>query len=173
MSETKLNFGILSAAHYHATHWTNAALTNPSIHFVGIWDDKPERGREAAATLGVEFIPDLQEILGICDAVGITSETIKHVSLVRAASEAGVHVLMEKPMARSLAECEEILQAVDAGGIRFMQNFTKRYDPAHHDLVRCGPTETRRPCRFFIASRSTSRAPAPTSSSRMRSLTSI
>ena len=135
MNEPKLNFGILSAAHYHATHWANAALTNPSISFVGIWDDIPERGREAAATLGVEFISDLHEILDACDAVGITSETIKHVNLVQAASEAGVHVLMEKPMARSLSECEEILRAVDAGGIRYMQNFTKRYDPAHHELI--------------------------------------
>lgn len=135
MTNSPVKLGILSAAHYHATHWTNAALANPKVVFVGLWDDNVPRGQEAAAILGVDFVADLAEMLSSCDAVGITSETIKHVALVEAASAAGVHVLMEKPMGRDLGECEKIHTAVEAGGITYMQNFTKRYDPAHHELL--------------------------------------
>jgi myo-inositol 2-dehydrogenase/D-chiro-inositol 1-dehydrogenase len=135
MINAPIKFGILSAAHYHATHWTNAALTNADVDFVGLWDDNEARGREAADSLGVEFVGDLAEMLEQCDAVGITSETVKHVSLVEAAASVGVHVLVEKPMGRSLAECVRIQNVVESTGVTYMQNFTKRYDPAHHELL--------------------------------------
>jgi myo-inositol 2-dehydrogenase / D-chiro-inositol 1-dehydrogenase len=131
----KIRFGILSFAHYHANFWAEAIHASPHAELVGIWDDQPARGQEAAGRHGVPFEPELGAILSACDAVGITSETAKHAGLVEAAAAAGVNVLLEKPMATSLVECERIGKAIRDSGIKFMQNFPKRYDPVNQELV--------------------------------------
>lgn len=132
----RIRFAILSFAHYHATFWADAINHAPDAELVGIWDDDPGRGEEAAAAYGARFEPHLDRLLAACDAVGITSETSKHADLVEAAAAAGKHILLEKPMATSVAECDRIRAAVQDAGIIFMQNFPKRYDPVNHELVR-------------------------------------
>ncbi len=131
-----VQFGILSFAHYHANFWAEALNATPDATLVGIWDDNAARGREAAARHNTPFWEDRTALLAACDAVGITSETVKHADLVEEAAGAGVHILLEKPMARNLAECQRIQQAVQRAGVIFMQNFPKRYDPINHELVR-------------------------------------
>lgn len=131
-----VRFGILSFAHYHANFWAEALNAAPDAELVGVWDDDPARGREAAARYSTTFWEDRAALLAACDAVGITSETVKHADLVEEAAGAGVHILLEKPMARNLSECRRIQQAVRRAGIIFMQNFPKRYDPINHELVR-------------------------------------
>lgn len=132
---TPISFGILSAAHYHSFHWGNAAQANDNVSLVGLWDDDLDRGREMCRKLDTPFFEDLNLLLERCDAVGITSETSRHVDLAEAACGVAAHVLMEKPMARDLEECARIGECVDASGITFMQNFPKRYDPAHKELA--------------------------------------
>ncbi len=130
-----IRFGILSAAHYHSLHWGNAATKNPNVTLVGLWDDNNARGASMAQQLGVPFCADIAPLLDQCDAVGVTSETANHVGLIEAACASGVSVLVEKPMARNLDECVRIGESVADSGITYMQNFPKRYDEAHSELV--------------------------------------
>lgn len=127
--------GILSCAHYHATFWAEAITASADATLVGVWDDDPARGAQAAARFGVRFWPDLAALLRECDAVGITAETVKHAPLVEAAAAAGAHILCEKPMATTQADCDRIARAVRRSGVTFMQNFPKRFDPINHELV--------------------------------------
>lgn len=131
----RVRFAILSFAHYHANFWAEAINQSPDAELVGIWDDDKKRGQEAAARYNTRFWPDRAELMQACDAVGITSETAKHVTLVEDAAAAGLHILLEKPMAMNLAECRRIRDAVRKAGVIFMQNFPKRYDPINHELV--------------------------------------
>lgn len=131
----KIRFAILSFAHYHGNFWAEAINESPEAEFVGVWDDNINRGKEAAARYNTRFWPDRGELLQACDAVGITSETAKHVNLVEEAAAAGRHILLEKPMAMNLAECRRIRHAVREADVIFMQNFPKRYDPVNHELV--------------------------------------
>lgn len=130
-----IRFAILSFAHYHANFWSQAINDSPDAELVGIWDDNAARGRTAAERYETRFWDDLEALLADCDAVGITSETSKHVMLVEAAAAHGCDILLEKPMARNLAECAMIRRAVEAAGVRFMQNFPKRYDPINEELI--------------------------------------
>lgn len=63
------------------------------------------------------------------DAVYICTHNDSHARLGIAAAEAGKHVFMEKPVAMSLRECEELLQAVERSGVRFMTAFKLRFYP--------------------------------------------
>jgi predicted dehydrogenase len=132
---TPLRLGILSVAHYHGNFWAEAINDSPHATLVGLWDDDPQRGREAAARHHTRFWPDLDALLGECDGVGITSETVKHAPLVEAAAAAGVHILCEKPMATTQGECDRIERAVRTGGVTYMQSFPKRFDPINRELV--------------------------------------
>ena len=127
--------GILSVAHYHGNFWAEAINESPDATLVGIWDDDATRGRAAAERHSTRYWPDLHALLRECEGVGITSETVKHAPLVEEAARAGVHVLCEKPMAVSLADCDRIERAVRAAGITYAQSFPKRFDPINRELV--------------------------------------
>jgi predicted dehydrogenase len=131
----KTQFGIVSFAHYHANFWSAAINESPDADLVGVWDDDSARGKERAAHHNTQFYDDLTVLLEKCDAVGITSETVKHRDLVKKAAEAGCHILLEKPMAMTVAECREIHAAITRAGVIFQQSFPKRYDPINHELV--------------------------------------
>ncbi len=134
MSDT-IRFGILSFAHYHGNFWAEAINQSTDATLVGIWDDDAQRGRERAQYYHTRYWSDLAPLLRECDAVGITSETIRHAPLVEEAAAADVHILCEKPMAATLEDCDRIQQAVRAAGVVYMQNFPKRFDPVNHELV--------------------------------------
>jgi predicted dehydrogenase len=63
------------------------------------------------------------------DAVIITTPTFTHRSLAVLAARHGKHVFLEKPMALNLLECDEILDAVQRGGVLLQMGFMRRFDP--------------------------------------------
>ena len=134
--EPPVRFGILSFAHYHANFWSQAILDSPKAALVGFWDDDHARGEAMAKQYDTEFWPDLNTLLEACDAVGITAETARHAELIEQAAAKGCHVLCEKPLATTMADCERIKSAVDRAGVVFMQSFPKRFDPVNHELKR-------------------------------------
>jgi myo-inositol 2-dehydrogenase/D-chiro-inositol 1-dehydrogenase len=128
--------GILSFAHYHANFWAEVFRDSPRAEFVGIWDDDAGRGEAAAANYGTRFWPELDALLGACEAVGVCSATAHHADLIERAAAAGCHVLCEKPLATTLADCDRIETALGRAGVVFMQSFPKRFDPVNRELRR-------------------------------------
>lgn len=59
-----------------------------------------------------------------------------HAPVAIAAAEAGSHVFVEKPMALSVNEGEEMIQAAERAGVLLMVGYMKRYDPAYEELAR-------------------------------------
>ncbi|WP_448061013.1 Gfo/Idh/MocA family oxidoreductase [Cellulomonas hominis] len=92
----------------------------------------PERSRSAVEDWpGVVVVPDVEALLAHAadlDLVVIASPTGEHVAHVRAALDAGVHVVVDKPLATTAAEAAELAQAgADAGGrLTVFQN--RRWD---------------------------------------------
>jgi myo-inositol 2-dehydrogenase/D-chiro-inositol 1-dehydrogenase len=130
-----VKFAILGFAHFHANFWADAMNQHADVELVGVWDHDTDRGQEGADKYDTRFVADLDALLAACDAVGITSETSKHADLVEAAASAGKHILLEKPMATTVADCNRIRAAVEKSDGIFMQNFPKRFDPINHELV--------------------------------------
>jgi len=63
------------------------------------------------------------------DAVVITTPTPTHRDLAVLAAEHGKHVFLEKPMALTLAECDDIIAATAARGVILQMGFMRRFDP--------------------------------------------
>jgi predicted dehydrogenase len=106
------------------------------VRLVAAWDDDEERGRKNAESFGMEFSPHLEDIVGRkdIDALIVTSETNKHGDLCVAAAAAGKQILLQKPMALSLEECDRIIAAVDKAGVTLRMAFQMRCDPVNQRM---------------------------------------
>src|SRR5690606_19508432 len=97
------------------------------------WDDDRERGEKACREHRFHFEPDLDTLLARddIDAVFVTSQTNRHADHVVAAASAGKHVLLQKPMALTLADCDRILDAVRTYAIKYSMCHQMRGDPVN------------------------------------------
>ncbi len=124
--------------HAHGPTWARAFHANPSCDLVAVYDHEPERARQLAETLGCALTDDLSEFLdrtGL-DAVAITSEHSLHRGQIERAAEAGLAILCEKPLATTLEAADAATAAVERSGVRFMQGFQMRLDPANQEVRR-------------------------------------
>ena len=124
-----------------------AGLVGQAGHAISLWEDRerfdfvavadpsPSTRRAVAARYSVpNTCATLEEALGLgLDAVVIAVPDPAHIDAVLTALRAGVHVLCEKPLAVSVAECDEIIAA---RGDRVVQcGYMKLYDPAVERMV--------------------------------------
>lgn len=132
----QIGFALLSFAHGHQNAWAKTIAAHPNARVAAVWDEDVERGQAMAGRLGVPFEADLERVLGRRDvqAVTVCSENAEHADLAVAAAGSGKHIMMQKPMATTMADCDRIVDAVDAAGVTYMQSFNLRFD-AVHELI--------------------------------------
>lgn len=100
---------------------------------VAVCDRNLERARQAGERYGAAVVTDeYQIVLGHHDvqAVCICTPPASHGELAIAAAEHGKHILLEKPMARTLTECDEIIAAARRNNILLMLGHEKRFSLA-------------------------------------------
>ncbi len=134
----KVRVGILSHAHGHLDVYCRTMQDFPDVELVAGWDDNADRGQTAARTHGYDLRTSPEAVVadpGI-DAVLIGIETHRHADMVELAASAGKHMLLQKPMATTLADCDRIIRAVNASGVKFSMAFQMRHDPANRALKR-------------------------------------
>ena len=126
---SKVGFGLIGCGtwgHMHARVYT----ASPSARLVAVCDQDPGRAGALAAKFGVsEHGTDWRALLARPDiqAVGIATPDFAHGEIALAAIEAGKHVLVEKPLATTVVECEQIVAAGKARGVKLMVDFHNRW----------------------------------------------
>jgi predicted dehydrogenase len=131
-----LRLGIISYAHGHIHAYVDVIKGFNDAQVVAAWDDNPERGAKYSAQYGIAFEPDLDRLLARddIDAVFITSPTNQHAEHAVSAAQAGKHILLQKPMALTLADCDRIIAAVAQYGVRFSLCYQMRADPVNQKI---------------------------------------
>ncbi|MET3452688.1 Gfo/Idh/MocA family oxidoreductase [Curtobacterium sp. 1544] len=129
MPATPIRVAVLGFWHVHAGDYARQAVEHPGTELVAVWDDDVERGREGAERFGVEFTDDLDALLARddVDAVTITTSTDVHRDVITRAARAGKHVFTEKLLAPTVEECEEIIAACDAAGVKLIVSLPRLY----------------------------------------------
>ena len=92
-------------------------------------------GTAEADLSGVEQFTDYDAFLEAVDVVDICTPTPFHLDMVTRAFSAGKHVLLEKPMALTLKECDAMLAAAEAAGVTFMVAHCVRFWPGCDVLI--------------------------------------
>jgi len=103
---------------------------------VGVADLDGERGRLAVEQFGCRWFPSYEDMLGEVEAVCIAVPTLLHHRVGMACFQAGVHVLIEKPIAASQEEAAELIQAADAACRLLQVGHIERFNPAFRELVK-------------------------------------
>jgi predicted dehydrogenase len=88
----------------------------PGVKLQGIADLNADARRQAEAQLQVPAIADWRALLGKVDCVSICSPASTHARIVRAFLDAGAHVLVEKPIATTLEEAEDLIALAEERG---------------------------------------------------------
>lgn len=84
------------------------------------------------ARYGIEWFTDAAEMLELdgVDALSICTPTTSHADIAIAAIEAGKHVLVEKPMTRTVEEAKSLIKAAENEGLHLSVGFVERFNPA-------------------------------------------
>ena len=100
------------------------------VELVGVVDTKPGRAQEIAAKHSTTAFTDTSSLAGRVDAVSIATPTSTHVDIALPFVEAGVPVLVEKPLSRSLEDADRLLDAAARRGVTVAIGHTERFNPA-------------------------------------------
>jgi len=111
---------------FHAQKW--AAL--PGCRLVAIADPDAARRAAIASELGTEAVGDWRGLIGRVDAVSIATPTPLHHSIARACLDAGIHVLVEKPVTASVEEARDLMRAAAASGRVLQVGHLERFNAA-------------------------------------------
>jgi arylsulfatase len=132
-SDGPVRLGVISFAHAHINPYMESIEGFDDAEIVAGWDDDKERGTAACEQHGIEFVGELEDLFGRddVDAVFVTSQTNRHAEHAVAAAQAGKHVLLQKPMALTLEDCDRIVAAVERTGVKFSMCYQMRADPVN------------------------------------------
>jgi predicted dehydrogenase len=115
---------------YLGRHHARILSTLPGVTLVAVVDTNAARANDVAAATGTRPLTDYRELLGQVDAVTLAVPTELHREIALPFLAAGLHVLVEKPMARSLGEADEMIQAAANGRAVLGVGHTERFNPA-------------------------------------------
>jgi predicted dehydrogenase/nucleoside-diphosphate-sugar epimerase len=141
-SKPRLRVGIVGAG-YVSKHHIRALRTLEWVEIAGVADVNVDAARAVAADFGIPTAVDsLAKLLPLgLDAVYVLTPPATHHMLAIEALEAGCHVLVEKPLAESVADCDAMIAMARARGRVLAVNHSDRLDPivlAALDEVRAG-----------------------------------
>lgn len=97
---------------------------------VGVADISKRRALAVAENLNVPAFFDFRELLDKVDAVSIAVPTQDHYAVAREFLEAGVHVLLEKPVTRTLEEADGLIALSEKKGLILQVGHLERFNPA-------------------------------------------
>lgn len=127
-----IQVGVLGFAHGHVNAYCKQWSDKPEmgVSVVAGWDHDPGRLEQSAKGFGVRPFSQVADLLGSgVDAVVVAAETSLHAQLVEAAAAAGKAIILQKPMALTLAEADRIVAAVDQHAVPFTMAWQMRVDP--------------------------------------------
>ncbi|AIF69442.1 dehydrogenase [Palaeococcus pacificus DY20341] len=127
----KINFGIISYAHPHALRYAQMIGENRKARLYAISGDgsNSDVARGEAKKYKARFYDDYEALLKdeSIDAVYIAIETYRHKEVAIRAAEEGKHILLEKPIALTLDDADEIIKVAKKNGVKLMVPFNPRF----------------------------------------------
>ncbi len=119
--------GVGYLGRFHAQKY--AAL--PDCRLVGVVDADPARARIVGEELGVPHFSDPAAVLDQVEAVSIAVPTSKHYDVAQACLHAGKHCLVEKPLAATVAQAQELVTLAGRKNVLVQVGYLERFNPAY------------------------------------------
>ncbi len=127
----KIGFGVIGTGIFGENHALVYSRL-PEAELVAVCDIDAERAKAVAEKYGARtYYTDYQELLGNPDiqAVSVATPDFAHRDIAVAAAQAKKHILCEKPLATTLEEAQEIVNAAGEAGVKLMVDYHNRINP--------------------------------------------
>ncbi|HKQ77146.1 MAG TPA: Gfo/Idh/MocA family oxidoreductase, partial [Blastocatellia bacterium] len=143
----KIKTAVIGVGHLGQAHArVHASLEQSEL--VAVCDINESQGRAIADRHATRYVHDYRELLDRVEAVSIATPTFNHHEIARDFLEAGVHVLVEKPIARTIEEADDLISVAESKNLILQVGHIERFNPAFVALS----ARIERP-RFFEAHR--------------------
>jgi predicted dehydrogenase len=127
--------GVGAFGRHHCAKYRALAQAGEDVELFAIADPSAEVRRAAVAQYGVLAVVDWRELLGKVDLVSICSPAITHAEIVRAFLNAGAHVLVEKPIATTIEEANDLVALARRTGLVLTVGHQERFVFARTGLL--------------------------------------
>jgi predicted dehydrogenase len=114
--------------------------------FVAVCDLNEETARSISSERNTDWTTSWRELIGRIDAASVAVPTEAHCEIACGLLESGIHVLVEKPISRTLEEADRMIRAAEKGNAMLQVGHLERFNPA---LVALRP-HIRKPVYFEI-----------------------
>ena len=129
MTEPAFRAVVVGVGHL-GRHHARILAAAPGVELAAVVDIDPARARAVAADVGTAAVRDVLEVDPPVDGVVVSVPTRDHLRVGLPLLEAGVAVLVEKPIAASTAEADRLIEAAAASGATLAVGHTERHNPA-------------------------------------------
>ncbi len=129
MAENKITSAVVGVGYlgrFHAEKYASSAKAT----LIGVVDIDEARATEIAASVGVEAFTDYRELFGRVRCVSIAVPTGFHYRVARDFIDAGIDVLVEKPLTADITEARELVRAAKANNVLLQVGHLERFNPA-------------------------------------------
>jgi len=135
MPKAPLRVGVIGVGHLGTRH-AEIYAAMPGVRLVAVCDINTQRARELANTLRCAVIADYRKMRGLVDAASLAVPTSLHGTIGRALLDQAIHLLIEKPIATTLAEANALLRIAAKRRVTLQIGHVERFNAAIHTAMR-------------------------------------
>lgn len=125
----KIRVGVVGVGYLGRLHAQKYAMIEDA-ELVGVTDTDPDRASAVASGVNTKAYSDYKDLLGRVDAVSVVTPTESHCRIGLDFLSRGVHVMMEKPIATSTVEADELINAAGSSGCVLQVGHLERFNAA-------------------------------------------
>jgi predicted dehydrogenase len=118
--------GVGYLGNFHAQKY----LPLDNVELVAVVDTDEARARDVASKHGVRAVIDYRELLDQLDLISIVVPPANHFEIARTCLEAGVHILVEKPVTETVEQAQALIELASSRGLVFQVGHLERFNPA-------------------------------------------
>jgi len=124
-----LKIGILGAGHLGKIH-LKLANQSEKLELAGFYDPNEENAKKIGQEFGFKSFSSVSELIQGVDIVDIVTPTLSHYECAKQAITAGKHIFLEKPIANSVEEAEQIIELTKKYNVKGQVGHVERFNPA-------------------------------------------
>ncbi len=132
----KISVGIIGIGHLGERHLKVYQSLPQKVKLAWVCDINPRQGEKLAKDLGIPFYTDYHGLLAKVDAVNICAPTSEHFSIGRTCLSAGLHTFIEKPIASTVEQAEELTRLAHAKRCTLQVGHVERFNAAFQAVKR-------------------------------------
>ena len=123
-----VRIGLLGTGPWARSTHAPALAAHPRVELAGVWGRRPEAAEQIAAAFGGRAYADADALIDAVDAVAIALPPSLQAAFAVRAARAGKGLLLDKPVATTVAEARAVVDAVESAGVPSVVFFTMRFD---------------------------------------------